>query len=97
MGEDKQEAQRIFIGDYLDEWINEEVVFGWMNARADGLTRSSFPSRVALPGVHREIEKSIHKRRNISRKTAVKYCFQLRKIYREKKQREIKKKRRTAD
>lgn len=67
-------------------------MFGWMNARADGLTSSSFTVQSGLAGVYREIEKSIHKRRNISRKTAVKYCFQLRKIYREKKQREIKKK-----
>lgn len=66
--------------------------FGWMNARTDGLTGSSFPVQSGLAGIHRAIEKSIHKRRNISRKTAVKYCFQLRKIYREKKQRELKKK-----
>lgn len=77
----------------MDEWRHEEVGVGWINARTDGLTRSSFPVQSGLAGVHRAMEKSIHKRRNISRKTAVKYCFQLRKIYRErKKQKEIKKK-----
>lgn len=57
-----------------------------MNARTDRLTRSSFSIQSGLAGIHRAVQKSIHKRRNISWKTAVKYSFQLRKIYRERKE-----------